>query len=70
MAVEFKLARHDIRHVDVVEIWIDGQMRATLYPDESGEGIKLISRHFAEIRHDDVLDVKTFFFRFLKEMIH
>lgn len=42
--IEFRLAKHDRRPVQVVEVWVNGLFRACLYPQEPNT-VKLISTH-------------------------
>lgn len=44
--VEFKVVDHWLRSIKIVEIWIDGQFCAALYPQEPN-AVRLISNHLA-----------------------
>lgn len=44
--VTFKIVRHMVRHVEVVEIWHNGDLLGTLYPQEWG--VRLVSKYLRE----------------------
>jgi len=73
--VEFKLVPHTIRpNVMAVEVWIDGQRSAVIYPGESGDTITVNSRHIADARLEQWADVtgqqhKTYHFLFSKDLV-
>jgi hypothetical protein len=41
--IEFKKALHNIRQVEIVEVWLDGKLKAAIYPTDAGNGIRVIS---------------------------
>ena len=43
--VEFKVVRHVSRRTEVCEVWIDGEMKAAIYPDDDATGIRIMSSH-------------------------
>jgi hypothetical protein len=43
--IEFKQTRHSIRNVNLIEVWVDGAFKAAIYPDDTGTGIRVVSRH-------------------------
>ena len=46
--IEFNIrAHHTIPGAEVVEILLNGEFCACIYPDEANNGIKLVSAHFA-----------------------
>jgi len=44
MNVEFKIKDHSHRPCKIVEVFVDGEFRAAIYPDEQG-GIRVVSTH-------------------------
>lgn len=53
MSVEFQVRQHDFKSgVQVIEILVDGEMVAILYP-EGEKGVKLVSAHMEEVVEDD-----------------
>jgi hypothetical protein len=46
IGISFKLAPHTSRAgVEIIEIWMDGHFVGTLTPNDTQDGVKLISRH-------------------------
>jgi hypothetical protein len=45
--IEFRQAQHTQRPTDVVEVWVDGDMLAVIYPHRE-DGIKIISQDMVE----------------------
>jgi hypothetical protein len=43
--IEFKQARHSIRNTDIIRVWVNGRLKAVIYPNDGEDGIKVISRH-------------------------
>ncbi len=53
MTIQFQVVPHSRRPgVKVVEILLDGEMVAMIYPD-GGKGIKLVSTHMKGVLQDD-----------------
>ena len=51
--ITFQIRLHDTRSgVEVVEILLDGQMVATIYPC-GDKSVRLVSAHFGEVKQDD-----------------
>jgi hypothetical protein len=50
MGIKFKLDGHTVRNelIEVCEVWVNDNMVATIYPSQSGTGIKLLSRHVSD----------------------
>lgn len=49
--IEFRVHKHTIRSVDVVEIWRDGHFVGQITPSENGRGIRLISKHYLHVNN-------------------
>ena len=47
MAVDFKVKRHDIRDVYIIEVWVNNKFRATITPTD--RGFRVLSDYFAAI---------------------
>jgi hypothetical protein len=43
--IEFRREQHFIRKTEMIEVWIDGRLMAAVYPNENGDGIRVMSRH-------------------------
>jgi hypothetical protein len=54
MAVDFRIETHHNRNALVIEVWVDGKFRATVYPEDSG--IRVVSRYFSSIQYTPGLD--------------
>lgn len=55
--IYFKLARHATRDVQVVEVWRDSKLLATVCPDEGGHNLRVLSRHIDRVKTTTVLGV-------------
>lgn len=56
-AVEFRVRPHELRECDVVEVWIDGEFKATITPADL-PGVRIVSRHMTDVLFDrDTLGV-------------
>lgn len=51
--ISFRITRHDLRKVDVVEVLVDGNTAAVIYPGTDEGQFMLVSAHFKRI---DMLD--------------
>ena len=66
MKIEFKQVKHGIRDATLVEVWIDGKLKACIYPNGNGDGIRVISRHVQGdplASYTEVEDMETWEFR-------
>ena len=53
MAVTFEVREHSLkRGVSIVEIKMEGEVVAAIYPDEP-KGIKVVSAHIKQVQQDD-----------------
>lgn len=43
--IEFKQKQHDIRETTLIEVWVNGKLKAAIYPNDTETGIRVISRH-------------------------
>jgi hypothetical protein len=64
--IEFREVQHLIRKTNMIEVWIDGRLRAAVYPNNDGDGIRVISRHVQGdplLSLTDVEDMKSWEFK-------
>ncbi|MBI2013744.1 MAG: hypothetical protein HYS87_02885 [Candidatus Colwellbacteria bacterium] len=52
MPVEFRIVKHSIRPVNLVEVILDSKVIATICPDDD-TGIRVISAHITKTIEDD-----------------
>jgi hypothetical protein len=53
MLVEFKVVKHSLRSTEIIEVWYDGKLRATITPgDENTAVMRVISRHVANVERE------------------
>jgi hypothetical protein len=62
---EFKIKKHSIRSTEILEVWFDGKLRATITPDDEDEaGIRIVSAHICDVKHDagviEMVQIKFF----------
>lgn len=46
--IQYKVERHQVKNSEVFEVWIDGVFMAAIYPNDEGNGFRLMSRHLKE----------------------
>lgn len=47
MGMTFRLTRHTVRQCDIVEVWVDDKFIATITPNDTHDGVRVISKHMA-----------------------
>jgi len=61
--IEFRQKLHDIRKVQVVEVFVDGEFKGAIYPNDDHTGIRFLSNHFpSEPVYEENLGVRSWEF--------
>jgi hypothetical protein len=61
--IEFRKKLHTVRKVEVVEVFVDGQFKGAIYPNNDHTGIRFLSNHFeGEPVYEDDLGLRSWEF--------